>query len=780
MESRNPTSDDPITVTMGRDRAPVGYHPRMVSEPQSPRGTEYHDYDEEPEKTIKDYIRVIYKRKRIVAIVFLAVVALTAVYTFTRVPIYRATATLEFDKENANSINNIGESLAPNWTQAEFFATQSGILKSRSMGEALQDKLDLSNSLEFKPEDPSFTSQLINRMSSLFSPQSKPVLSSDRTKRDALAKATMDRISVKRESNSRLLNLSMDAKNPEFARKMLENYIEIYLDQNLRKRRVISQEAVAWLRGEQTKAEDKLVKSMASLVNFTNEHGIVSLEDASNHVLRFFNSTAEGLVKSKEHRVQLEALQKEGATDGLAILPSDLRQTDAQHLKEKLSLLEAEYMQMREIYSDDYPKVVMLKKQISFLKNRLAENEKVAVKAALETAKSQETLQQQAFELARKDAMNNNSLGVQYAVLKKEVETNEQIYKILLQKSKEMELNIQIIGNNISVIDPPITPVDPVKPNKALSLLIGSFLGLLGGMTAAFILEQVDNSIHTTEDIERNLNLPSLGVVPDIKKFRKLHGLNGSSSGHEFLAHNSPKAPVSEAIKNIKTSIFLSVPATSIGTLVVSSAVPQEGKTFISVSISSVLCSNSKKVLIVDADLRRPRIGKVFGQPDNIPGLTTYLTQENAKLQSILHKSKIPGLYYVAAGPLPPNPVALLESERMLEFVNKCRRVFDFVIFDSPPVAGFSDARILSNKVDGVIMVVREGAVPLEVVRQSKSMITSANGRILGVVLNMANGSSSYYGNGYRGYYRYYGHYYGSRSGSVSLTAGEQTPHRKG
>ncbi len=150
---------------------------------------------------------------------------------------------------------------------------------------------------------------------------------------------------------------------------------------------------------------------------------------------------------------------------------------------------------MREIYADDYPKLVMLKKQVNFLKNKLAEMEKTAVTAALETAKSQESLQQQAFEKARQDAMNNNSLGVQYAVLKKEVETNQEIYKILLQKSKEMELNVQIIGNNIGVIDPPSTPVKPFKPNKMLNLLVGCFLGLLGGIMAAFVFEQVDNSI---------------------------------------------------------------------------------------------------------------------------------------------------------------------------------------------------------------------------------------------------------------------------------------------
>lgn len=780
MESRNRPSDKPITVTVARDSAPVDYHPRMPAGSQFSRGAGYQDYDEEPEKTLKDYIRVIFKRKRAIAIVFLSVVILTAIYTFTRVPVYRASATLEFAKENTNSINNIGESLseslAPTSTQAEFFATQSEILKSRFLAEALLDKMSLENSPEFKRGDPTAASRLTDWLLSMFSSPSNPMAN---VRRDELCKDISEkRISIKREKNSRLLNLSMDAKDPEFAKQMLETYIEIYLEQNLRKRRVVSQEAVSWLKAEQSRAEEKLVKSMAALVNFTNDHGMVSLEDASNHVLRFFNSTAEGLVKSKEHRVQLEAMQKEGV-QGLASLPSDFKSRDLESLNEKLSLLEAEFMQMREIYSDDYPKLVMLKKQIAFLKNKVFEIEKTAVTAAVATAKSQEALQQESFEKARQEAMNNNSLGVQYAVLKKEVETNQEIYKILLQKSKEMELNVQIIGNNISVIDPPSSPVKSFKPKKMLNLLVGCFLGLLGGIMAAFVLEQVDNSIHTTEDIEKNLNLPSLGAVPDIQKLRKLHGLNGNSSGYEFLAHNSPKAPVSEAIKNIKTSIFLSVPATSISTLVVSSAVPREGKTFVSVSIASVLCSNSKKVLIVDADLRRPRVGSVFGQPDNIPGLTTFLTQDDAKIQTILHKSKVPGLYYVTAGPLPPNPVALLESERMLEFVNKCSRVFDFVLFDSPPIAGFSDARILSNKVDGVILVVKEGAVPIEVVRQSKAMVTSANGRILGVVLNMANGSSSsYYGGSYGGY-GYYGHYYSSKSGSVSLPATERISRRK-
>ncbi len=765
MDLKNRRTDDPITVTLGQDEIPVEYRQRAASESPYSRGFHFQEFDEQPEKSLKDYIQIIVKRRRAILIVFLAVVSLTAAYTFTRVPIYRASATLEFEKEASNSINTLGESLAPNWAQAEFFATQSGILKSRSLAEALIDKMNLTKSQEFKPAEPGTLDKIASWFLSFFS-SDVPQPERNQIGRESLARAVTDRIFVKRESNSRLLTLSMEAKDPEFAKETLDTYIQIYLDQNLRKRRIISSEAVTWLKGEQTRAEDKLVKSMAALVNFTNDHGIVSLEDTSNHVLRFFNSSAEGLVKSKEHRVQLEALQKDGM-QGLPLLPPDLKSGDLQTLKEKLALFEAEYMQLREIYAEEYPKVLMLKKQIAFLKNRLAETEEKAITSALETARSQESMQQQSFEQARKDAMNNNSLGVQYAVLKKEVETNEQIYKILLQKSKEMELNIQIIGNNISVIDPPTTPVSPVKPNKKLNLLIGAFLGLLTGVFAAFVREQIDNSIHSTDDVEKYLNLPSLGAVPDIEKHRRIHGLNGNTSGYEFIAHNSPKAPVSEAIKNIKTSIFLSLPASSMRTIAVSSAVPREGKTFISVSIASVLCSSTKRVLLVDADLRRPRVGEVFSQPDGVPGLTTYLTQDNVKFQKILHKSRIPGLYYVCAGPLPPNPVALLESDRMRDFIDRCSSVFDFVIFDSPPVGGFSDARILASKVDGVIMVVREGRAPVDLVRQTKMMITSANSRILGVVLNMANGRSSLYGSGYGGYYSYYGDYYSKSARSA-------------
>jgi capsular exopolysaccharide synthesis family protein len=177
------------------------------------------------------------------------------------------------------------------------------------------------------------------------------------------------------------------------------------------------------------------------------------------------------------------------------------------------------------------------------------------------------------------------------------------------------------------------------------------------------------------------------------------------------------------------------------------------------VSLASVLAAPNKRVLLIDADLRKPRVGKIFSQNDNVPGLTTLLTRDDVKLQKALHRSKVPGFYYMTAGPLPPNPAGLLESERMEELTSKLKQVFDLVIFDSPPIVGFSDSRILARNSDAVVLVVKESYIPADVVRQAKLMITSANAPLLGVVLNMAKATSSFYGLRYSRYYKYYDYY---------------------
>jgi polysaccharide biosynthesis transport protein len=753
-------SNEPITVEL--DNTAVAGQARVrsgISDNQRNAGS--YEFGSTQELGLKDYLGIIEKRKGVVALVFFAILAITAAYTFTCIPIYRAEAVLEVGKDTSNSITNMGDAIAQSLgdgSDSETFATQAEILKSRFLAEELLNSTDLANSPEFRTQ-PGIWASTVGKTVNWFKAAvfEKPKQSTPSEMKDQLIRAIVGRVTVKRENQSRLLRITFDAKDPKMAKTMLEAYLKIYMAQNLAKRRMFSQGAATWLKSELTKGESKLVKSIKDLVQFTNEHGMVSMDDPStNHLITFFNKAAEDLVKSKEQRLQLEAIQKEGI-NGLSLLPSDAKMDDFKELKKKLVMLESDYGNLREIYNPDYPRLVLLKKQIDFLKQKIADQEKRMLSAALQTSKTEETLQQQAFDQAKNQAMASNSMGAQFAVLKKATETNSQIYQLLLQKSKELELNTQIIGNNINVIDRPTTLPGPVKPKKTLYLLIGCVLGLTGGIMTAFALDQLDNSVHSVDDLEKKLGLPPLGVVPDVQKLRRQHHLNGNRGGFEFLAYSAPKSPVSEAIKNIKTSIFLSAPARSIRTLVMSSAGPREGKTFVSVSIASVLCSEHKKVLVIDADLRRPRLGKIFGHSDKIPGLTTLLTRDDVKLQKVLHKAKVPGLYYITSGPLPPNPGALLESERMDRLTNKLAEIFDLVIIDSPPVVGFSDARILAANSDAVVLVVKEAYLPVEFIRQAKAMVlSSGRTKLLGAVLNMANGHSTYYGAKYAKYQPYY------------------------
>jgi capsular exopolysaccharide synthesis family protein len=264
--------------------------------------------------------------------------------------------------------------------------------------------------------------------------------------------------------------------------------------------------------------------------------------------------------------------------------------------------------------------------------------------------------------------------------------------------------------------------------------------------------------------------------VPDLKSLRNLNGSHADVKSVELVAHDAPKSPVSEAIRNVKTSIFLSMPAASITSLVVSSAMPAEGKTFIAISIASVISSQQKRVLIVDADLRRPRIAQVFGCRRDAVGLTTLLTRNDVSLKKVIQRSRVPGLYFLSSGPLPPNPGGLLESDRMRSLSERFCDIFDLVVFDSPPVMGFADAQILAARADGVILVAKEGHVPMEMLRQAKASISLTKGKILGVVLNMAHAGGygyGYYGKyGYRSRYYYYYHDYYSSEDSGRAPSG--------
>ncbi|MEJ2717851.1 MAG: polysaccharide biosynthesis tyrosine autokinase, partial [Deltaproteobacteria bacterium] len=472
----------------------------------------------------------------------------------------------------------------------------------------------------------------------------------------------------------------------------------------------------------------------------------------------------EGLHKTQESLAKFKALKGHEKIESIAMGPEFTEDSLVKKLKEDLAVLEGRDAEMDALYSKNYPIRRLLRKKIQFLRKRIADLEHSAVSFALDAAKKKESLLKEAFDGAKKEASKVSGLSARYALLKKNVDTNFELHKILLKEHKEMDIRSRIALNNVTVVDPPSLPADPVWPRRGLFMVGGLFVALLGGIVVAFIVEPLDKTVQSTELVEREFKVPSLGVVPDVSRLNKFHDRRAMDAGFEFLAYDYPKSPVSDAIRNIESSILFSSMNTGVKCVVVSSASPGEGKTFIAVSLAALLtCGGTKNVCLVDCDLRRPRIHSVFDEGPNTVGLTTLLTMENAHTENVMKAHRIPGLFYMTSGPLIPDHLPLLMSERFEDVIDELRARFDFVILDAPPILGFPDTRILSRQADGVALVARQGHVSRTEYRTAAEMIASTNGgRILGVILNKARVHGSGYG--YGSYYYTSSHEYYARA----------------
>ncbi len=729
---------------------------------------------ESPEPGLRDYLEILVKRLWVIVVVFLAVMTMTIAYTLTRTPIYQSRATVRVNEDSGDSLSSLGEKAKnPLWWRADGeFQTHIEMLQSRALAAELIRKMNLAEAPQFnRKEEPGLITQVMGFVAALLSSmdsagQKQGGHAREFSREDALIRMIQGRVNASRVADSRFIQVTMTGRDPEFIRRLLENFLEIYVQQDLESRMQTDADALEWLQTELDRVGQKLLASLQEMVKFTREHGLVSMDDESNYHLKFFEKAAEGLVSAREQRVQLEATVQESTTPGDALMLSDAARMDIARMEEKLSTLEAEYAEYSDIYSEDYPKMRLLKNKIQALKDKIHEIERDALDSALASVRETERVQQEAFESAKQEAMDVNSLGVRYAVLKKEVETNEELYRILLRKSKEMELNAKLVKPGVQIVDQPTLPMGPIRPRKSFMIMVGLFLGLTGGIGLALVLEQLDDKVRTSQDVEDKLQLANLGSVPIVG--RAVGNGRAARNGHpvELLTHFAPREAAAEAISNVKTSVFLSSTSGHVRTLLVSSALPSEGKTFVAISLAASIASRNRKVLVVDCDLRRPRVGKVFGKKSGAAGLSHLLTRDDVGLKHVIRRTPVPDLYYMPAGKAPPNPVRLIESERMDYFLDKLRDAFDLVILDSPPVLGFSDSQLLSCKSDETVLVVKAGHTPLEMILRADELLRMGGRNTLGVVLNMApTGGFSYY-RGYQ-YYRYYGYgnYYASSNG---------------
>jgi len=515
-----------------------------------------------------------------------------------------------------------------------------------------------------------------------------------------------------------------------------------------------------WLETELHQFAAKVEASEINLYKQGKQKGFLSLESKEENVIvRKYVELNDLLTKAQAERTKKESEYRQIKQKGLDA-PLIVNNLLIQKLREETIGQEAKVSSINKIYDKNYPQLQAEEAKLKDRRMRLnseVQRIRASIEADYEAAVRTENLLREAVTSQKGDVANLQDNLVDHHILKRDLLTNEQLYQALLARMKEASVASTMVTSNVAVIVPAEFPLKPYLPKKLLNLALAAMIGLIGGIGLAFLMEYLDDSIKSNVELERVCHIPSLGVLPFLSQNGRPALEEGASLRPELVLYSQPKAMLSEAIFNVRTAVLLSSPGGPPGIIIVTSANPGEGKSTVSVNLASALASNGKRVVIVDGDMRKPVIHTIFDQPGQ-PGLANFLSG-GASLAEILKPTQIPDLFFIPAGPVPPNPVQLVTSEAFTELLKELKRDFNYVIVDTPPLIGFTEARAISSLADGVLLVVKHHETSRGAVRLAVQLLAQVRAPISGAVLNMVQSDRLGYG-GYYGYYKHYRHYY--------------------
>ncbi|MDA2912722.1 polysaccharide biosynthesis tyrosine autokinase [Acidobacteriia bacterium AH_259_A11_L15] len=754
---------------------------------------------------LRAYWRVLWKRRWTILTIFFVLFTVVLIGTLKQTPIYRAVAMLEIRKENPDLVT-LEEVFQLESVSDTYLETQYKILGSDSLARRVIEELSLYELEEFNPPPPWWRSWISSsegdeepaEKGQIFSVGTADV-GVDRQTFQKTLQNFVDRLGVEPVKRSRLVEVRFESEDPELAARVVNTLANNYIEQNLEARWEATQKASEWLTEQLSSLKARLEKSEEELQRYARENGLLFLEseqgNAENIVNQRLRRLQEELTRAQAIRYEKESLYSLLEAGEYASLPGVFDNKLIQDLSLTLAELKRRHADLLTTFTPDYPKVKELQSQIDEIEGALAqERERAAERIRNDylAAVTRENLLRQAFEVQQEEANLVAEKSVQYNILKREVETNRQLYEGLLQRLREAGVSAGLKASNIRIVDPAEPPEKPAKPKPLLNLALAIILGLGLGVGAAFLQEYLDNTLKTSEDVERFLRVPALALIPSVESLNgrrggvyglydrgsKLLTSGGKGSAEmELPGRSAPATPwyrideasqqhstLAEAFRSLRTSVLLSTAERPPRSLLVTSSQPSEGKTTISLNLAISLAQLGQRVLLIDADMRRPCLHKAFEIKDS-SGLASYLTGQQ-EWQALVVPTGVAGLDAVPCGPVPPNPAELLSSERMRTLIREAMAVYKFTVLDSPPLLGVADSRILATLVEGIVLVVQGGATPRELVQRAQSHARDVDANVIGVVLNNLDvRSDDYY------YYRYYRYdYYGSREGTSEKT----------
>jgi polysaccharide biosynthesis transport protein len=702
-----------------------------------------------------DYVKVLYKRRWTAITAFLVVFVGVVVYTFTATPIFQAKTQILIEKENSNVVT-FKEAIEQNQIADDYYQTQYKILQSRLLARRTIDALKLWEHPLLVPKPEDTVTRLLGAPLAAFraAPPAEPPAAEETRQQSRVIDRFLSDLTVSPVRNSRLVDVKFELADAVLSAQIANAIAKAYIEQNLEFKFLSSKEASDWL-GERLAEQRKQVEaSEQALQRYREQTDGGSLEDRQNIVVQKLADLNAAVTRAKTERLQKEAAYEQvralSERNALDTFPAILANTFIQQQKAEIADLQRQQAQLSEKLGPRHPDMLKLTNAIQAAETKLqAEIAKVvqSVRNEYQASAIQEQSLAAALEQQKHDALSLNRKGIDYGVLQRDAATNRQIFDSLLQRAKETGVATELKTSNIRVVDAAETPRKPASPNPPTNLLLGFFGGLTLSLGLTFFFEYLDNRIKTPEEVKAHLGLPFLGMVP------ALFG----QEGRDPLMHDGAPQSFAEAFRAIRTNVLFSSTDEGPRTVVVTSTAPGEGKTLVATNLAIALAQASLRVLIIDADMRKPRVHGIFKQPQE-PGLSNVLVG-NAKASESVQSTAVPGLWALSAGMLPPNPAELLGSKRFKEFVTSLEQHFDWIVIDTPPVMAVTDSAIAGHVAQGIVFVLGSEMTSRHMAQRAVEQLANGKGRFVGAILNRVD--LQHHGYYYSQYYRKeYGAYY--------------------
>jgi capsular exopolysaccharide synthesis family protein len=720
------------------------------------------------EPHLLDYVRVLYKRRWIVGTAFTVVMLLVTVYTFTVTPVYQASTKLLIESDNPNVVS-FKEVINEEQAKADYYTTQYNILQSRSLARRTIDTVKLWDYEEFAGSNkPGLAQKLAGGVASLLGktpavPAAAAIPDAGETSAQSKAiDAFLKKLTVSPVRNSRIVDVRFESKDPDVAEHIVNALAKGYIDQNMEFKFLSTKEASDWL-GVRLADQRKQVESAESrLQQYREQNDAISMKDRENIVVQKLGDLNSAVTQAKTERFQKEALYNQlqalrGNSATLDTFPAIIGNALIQSQKSELLQLQSQFTQLSEKLGDKHPDIIKIKSAIQLGQAKLdAEIGKVvqSVKNEYQAALSKENSLINALNLQKGEALTMNRKAIDYGVLDRDVQSTKQMYDSLMQRAKETGVSTELKTSNIRVVDAAERPGRPTSPQRALNLLLGVLGGAMLGVGLGFFFEYLDSHVKTPDELRAHLGLVSLGMLPALQT-KELGGMYPLLGGRVTGAFT-------EAFRAVRTNIIFSSAEEGSRTLVVTSTGPGEGKTTFASNLAVSLAQTGQRVLLIDADMRKPKLQEAFGVPQE-PGLSNVLVG-SAKANEAVRKSKTPGLWLLPAGRIPPNPAELLGSQRCKELMNTLKEHFEWIIVDSPPVMAVIDAAVIAHRATGVVFVVGADMTSRHAAKAAIGQLQNAQAKFVGAVLNRVELEKHHYY--YSQYYKKeYAHYY-AKTGS--------------